>query len=59
VIVTMVVIMIVAVRAMYVTVSDFLFRSFTDRDHFHVKVQVLTCQHVVTINHNVLVFPLQ
>ena len=34
-----------------------LFRSrFADRDNFHIEVQVLTRQHVVAVNHDVLVF---
>ena len=53
---TMVMIVIVAMRAVHVTVLQ-LFRSrFADGDDFHIKLQVLTSQHVVAINHNVVVF---
>lgn len=53
---TMVMIVIVAMRAVHVTVLQ-LFRSrFADGDDFHIKLQVLASQHVVAINHNVVVF---
>jgi hypothetical protein len=48
----MVVVMIVL--AMYVAMSQFFSGSFADRDNFHVEVQVLTRQHVVTVNHYVV-----
>lgn len=52
----MIVIVIVAMRAVHVTVLQ-LFRSrFADGDDFHIKLQVLASQHVVAINHNVVVF---
>ncbi len=50
------VIVVVIVRAMNMTVSQFLFSRFTNRNNFYVKFQILASQHVVTINHNVIVF---
>ncbi len=50
------VIVVVIVRAMNMTVSQFFFSRFTNRNNFYVKFQILARQHVVTINHNVIVF---
>lgn len=51
-----VVIVVMIVRTMNVTVSQFLFGRFTNRHNFNVEFQILTSQHVVTVNHNVIVF---
>lgn len=50
------VIVVVIVRAVNMTVSQFFFSRFTNRNNFYVKFQILARQHVVTINHNVIVF---
>lgn len=50
------VIVVVIVCAVNMTVSQFFFSRFTNRNNFYVKFQILTRQHVVTINHNVIVF---
>src|SRR5471032_1803555 len=46
--------MVVTVLTVNVTMSQFFFGCFTDSHHFYVEVQILTCQHVVTVNHNVV-----
>ncbi len=51
-----VVIVVVIVRAVNVTMSQFFFSRFANRHNFNVEFQVLTGQHVVTINHDVIVF---
>lgn len=51
-----VVIVVVIVRAVNVTMSQFFFGRFANRHNFNVEFQVLTSQHVVTINHYVIVF---
>ncbi|MDK7294132.1 hypothetical protein QP487_12000, partial [Streptococcus pasteurianus] len=43
-------------RAVNVTMSQFFFSRFANRHNFNVEFQVLTGQHVVTINHDVIVF---
>ncbi len=50
------VVMIVVVRAVNVAVSQFFFSRFADSNNFHVEFQILASQHVVAINHNVVVF---
>jgi hypothetical protein len=55
-VVVMIVIVVVTVRTVNVAMSQFFFGCFTDSHNFHVKFQILTRQHVVTINHNVIVF---
>ena len=50
------VVVVVTVRAVNVAMSQFFFGRFADRHNFHVKFQVLASQHVVTVNHNVVVF---
>ncbi|CTP99810.1 conserved exported hypothetical protein [Klebsiella variicola] len=53
---TMVMIVIVAMSAMHVTMLQLFSRCFTNSDNFHIELQVLASQHVVAINHNVVVF---
>ncbi|CDN08694.1 conserved exported hypothetical protein [Klebsiella quasipneumoniae subsp. similipneumoniae] len=55
-IVTMIVVVIVTMRAVHVTVLQLFSGRFADGDNFHIELQVLACQHVVAINHNVVVF---
>lgn len=55
-IVTMIVVVIVTMRAVHVTVLQLFSGRFADGDNFHIEFQVLACQHVVAINHNVVVF---
>ena len=55
-VVTVVMIVVVAVRAVNVAVSQFFFSRFADSNNFHVEFQILASQHVVAINHNVVVF---
>lgn len=50
------VIVVMTVRTMNVAVSQLFFSGFADRNHFNVKLQVLASQHVVAVNHNVVVF---
>ena len=47
--------MIVAVSSVYMTVLQLFRRCFTQGDNFHVELQVLTSQHVVTVDNNVFV----
>jgi len=54
--VTVFVVMIVAVCTVNMAMSQFFFGRFTDRHNFNVELQILTSQHVVTVNHNVIVF---
>ena len=51
-----VVIVVMIVRAVNVAMSQFFFGRFANRHNFNVEFQVLTGQHVVTINHDVIVF---
>jgi len=51
-----VVIVVVTVRTVNVAMSQFFSGRFTNRDNFYVEFQILTSQHVVTVNHDVLVF---
>lgn len=51
-----VVVVVVIVRAVNMTMSQFFFGRFANRHNFNVEFQVLTSQHVVTINHYVIVF---
>jgi hypothetical protein len=46
--------MVVAVFAMNVAMSQFFFGRFTDSNHFYVEVQILTRQHVVAVNNDVV-----
>ncbi|CDN02597.1 conserved exported hypothetical protein [Klebsiella quasipneumoniae subsp. quasipneumoniae] len=55
-IVTMIVVVIMTMRAVHVTVLQLFSGRFADGDNFHIELQVLACQHVVAINHNVVVF---
>ncbi|ABX23960.1 hypothetical protein SARI_04171 [Salmonella enterica subsp. arizonae serovar 62:z4,z23:-] len=50
------VIVVMIVRAVNMAVGQFFFSRFTNRNNFYVKFQILTSQHVVTINHNMIVF---
>ncbi|ABU79571.1 hypothetical protein ESA_04392 [Cronobacter sakazakii ATCC BAA-894] len=50
-----IVVMMMAVRAVNVAVSQFFFGRFADSNNFHVEVQVLARQHVVAVNHNMVV----
>lgn len=43
-------------RAMHVTMLQLFSRCFTNSDNFHIELQILVSQHVVAINHNVVVF---
>ena len=49
-------VVVVIVRAVNMTMSQFFFGRFANRHNFNVEFQVLTSQHVVTINHYVIVF---
>ena len=51
-----IVVMVVTVRTVNVAMSQLFFGCFTDSDNFYVELQVLASQHVVAINHNVVVF---
>lgn len=55
-VVAVIVVMVVTVRTVNVAMSQLFFRCFTDSDNFYVELQVLASQHVVAINHNVVVF---
>ena len=55
-IVAVIVVMIVTVRTVNVAMSQFFFGCFTDSHNFYVELQVLASQHVVAVNHNVVVF---
>lgn len=50
------VIVVMTVRTMNVAMSQLFFGRFTDSNNFYVELQVLTSQHVVAVNHNVVVF---
>ena len=50
------VIVMMVVRAVNVAMSQFFFRCFTDSHNFYAELQVLASQHVVAVNHNVVVF---
>jgi hypothetical protein len=52
----MIMVMIVVMRTVNVAMSQLFFRRFADRNNFNVKFQILASQHVVAINHNVVVF---
>ncbi len=56
VVVVVVMIVMMIVLAVHVTVLQLFWRGFANRHNFNVEVQVLTGQHVVTINHNMIVF---
>ena len=51
-----IVVMVVTVRTVNVAMSQLFFSRFTDRNNFYVELQVLTRQHVVAVNYNVVVF---
>jgi len=51
-----VVIVVVTVRTVNVTVSQLFFSGLADGNHFYVALEVLASQHVVAINHNVVIF---
>ncbi|CNK86924.1 Uncharacterised protein [Yersinia mollaretii] len=53
---TVTVFVVMIMLAMDVTMLQLFFCRFTDSHHFNMEVQILTRQHVVTINHDVLVF---
>jgi lysylphosphatidylglycerol synthetase-like protein (DUF2156 family) len=55
-VVAVIVVMVVTVRTVNVTMSQLFFGRFADRDNFNVELQVLASQHVVTVNHDVVVF---
>jgi hypothetical protein len=55
-VVAVIVVMVVTMRTVNVAVSQFFFGRFTDRNNFYVEFQVLASQHVVAVNHNVVVF---
>lgn len=55
-VVTMIVIVVMTVRTVNVAVSQLFFSGFADSNHFNVELEVLASQHVVTINHNVVIF---
>jgi hypothetical protein len=50
------VIVVMAVRTVNVAVSQLFFGGFADCNHFNVELEVLASQHVVAINHNVVIF---
>ncbi len=51
-----IVVIVVTVRTVNVAMSQLFFSRFTDRNNFYVELQVLTRQHVVAVNYNVVVF---
>ena len=51
-----VIVVMMIVCAVYVAVLQLFSRCFTNSDHFYAELQVLTCQHVVTVNDDVIVF---
>lgn len=53
---TVVMIVVVTVRTVNVAVSQLFFGRFADSDNFYVEFQILASQHVVTVNHNMVVF---
>ena len=55
-VVAVIVVMVVTVRTVNVAMSQLFFGRFTDRNNFYVELQVLASQHVVAVNHNVVVF---
>lgn len=55
-VVAVIVVMVVTVRTVNVAMSQLFFGRFTDRNNFYVEFQVLASQHVVAVNHNVVVF---
>ena len=40
---------------MYMTMLQLFRRCFANRDNFNVELQILTSEHVVTVNNNVFV----
>ena len=50
-----VVAMIVPVSTVYMTMLQLFRRCFANRDNFNVELQILTSEHVVTVNNNVFV----
>lgn len=55
-VVAVIVVMVVTVRTVNVAMSQLFFGRFTDRNNFYVELQVLASQHVVTVNHDVVIF---
>ena len=55
-VVAVIVIMVVTMSTVNVAMSQFFFGRFTDRNNFYVELQVLASQHVVAVNHDVVVF---
>jgi hypothetical protein len=54
-VVAVIVVMVVTMRTVNVAMSQLFFGRFANRQ-LHVELQVLASQHVVTVNHNVVVF---
>jgi len=55
-VVTVIVVVVMTVRTVNVAVSQLFFSGFADSYHFNVELEVLASQHVVAINHNVVIF---
>jgi len=55
-VVTVIVVVVVTVRTVNVAVSQLFFSGFADGYNFNVELEVLASQHVVAINHNVVIF---
>ena len=55
-VVAVIVVMVVTVRTVNVAMSQLFFGRFTDRNNFYVELQVLASQHVVAVNHDVVIF---
>lgn len=55
-VVAVIVVMVVTVRTVNVAMSQLFFGRFADRNNFYVELQVLASQHVVAVNHDVVIF---
>ena len=51
-----IVVMVVTVRTVNVAMSQLFFGRFADRNNFYVELQVLASQHMVAVNHDVVIF---
>ena len=55
-VVAVIVVMVVTVRTVNVAMSQLFFGRLADRNNFYVELQVLASQHVVAVNHDVVIF---
>ena len=55
-VVAVIVVMVVTVRTVNVAMSQLFFGRFADRNNFYVELQVLASQHMVAVNHDVVIF---